>query len=458
MRGFSFLIVASAGLLPLLPETASATVDTTIRHVLSLQSGGTTDTPGPPAPPERTFTFGDGYLIVRDSDQTLLFDGRARLLIWTDATHATRLETPLPIRPLALLGEVSTLRYLEEPPLRLRIAASTETRRIAGHECRRYLLTAGADDSPNGSLWVATDLGNEGARMAALAGQWWRLRFPLAPDEDVAAFEEFPGPVLEGEWTESAGGRTVALRTVCAGVQAASPPAGRPVGGSALSPKSRMTYRELLEGRLGPPQAARTAEENTVLTVLRRFQDGFRGRDSSTLEAWIAELMAPDVLVLGTDGAWPGSWEWRGGHQAAREMFERDWRRWGGLKIFEDEMYLSVDGDAAWAAAFATVVRAGSDEDASRRRAAARLREYAQSDWPSRRILYEAIADAAQVLVQYERDDEFVTPLRAEFGLVRRAGVWRLKMVHFSHPATGFRPFRLLHAPPDLVRLPGGLP
>jgi hypothetical protein len=218
-----------------------------------------------------------------------------------------------------------------------------------------------------------------------------------------------------------------------------------------------MTFEELLDRRLGPRPAARSEDEKAVLSVLRRFQAGYCHRDLSTLEAWIKELMTPDVFVLGTDGAWPGSWEWRGGHRAALEMFERDWRRWGNLKIFEDEMHLSVDGDAAWAVAFAIVVRAAGDEDASRRRAAARLRNYADSDWTSRRILYEALADAAQVLVQYERDDEFVTPLRAEFGMVRRDGAWRLKMIHFSHPASGFRPFRLLHAPPDLVRLPEGL-
>lgn len=451
MKTASFITVLS-GICLFLPGAASASGETTIRQIVTLRTGETTNMSGPPSGSERVFTFGDGCLAVKDGDQTLRFDEKAGRLTWTDETHGSRLEVPLPINPQSLLGDVSALRYLEQSPLRLSLERGTEVRRIAGHDCRNYLLTAGPNGMSKGVLWAAADMGAEGARMAALAGSWWRLQFPLAPDGDAAAFEKLSGPVFEYERTESAGGTTIVSRAVCAGVERESSSSGRPAGETGFSPKSRMTYQELLSGRLGPSPAARTEEEKAVLSLLRKFQDGYRSRDLTILDAWIEDLMAPDVFVLGTDGAWPESWEWRGGHPAAREMFERDWRRWGSLKIFEDEMHLSVDGEAAWAAAFATVVRDGSDADASRRRASARLREYAESDWPSLRVLYEAMADAAQVLVQYERDDRFVTPLRVEFGLVKKDGNWKMKMIHFSHPASGFRSFRLLNAPEELVR------
>lgn len=446
----SFLLLLLGGA-PLPPET-------TLRQTVIVQGSDAGPSAAPSPGQERVFAFGAGHLTVRDGDQTLRFDEGAGLLRWTDGTHGTRLETSLPLRPQALLGEVSTLRYLEQPPLRLQLAEGPQTRRIAGHQCREFLLTTGPKASPGGRLWVAIDLGAEGGRMAVQAAPWWRLRFPLAPDEDAVAFGSLPGPVLEYELTGSGGGRTDATRAVCAGLERGRPSSEPPVDGQALVPKARLTYQELLAGRLGPAPPARTEDEEGVLAVIRRFQDGYRRRDPALLDPWIAGLMAPDVFVVGTDGAWPGSWEWRGGHPAAREMFERDWRRWGSLRIFEDEMHLAVEGDAAWVVAFATVVREGGDEDASRRRAVARLGEYAESDWPSRRVLYEAMADAAQVLVQYERDARFVTPLRAEFGLVRRGGAWKIKMVHLSHPASGFRSFRLLNAPPDLVRVPGDRP
>jgi ketosteroid isomerase-like protein len=442
----------------LFPGAAPVRADTTIRHVVTVQWSDAAGTPEPASRSERTFTFGDGYATVEDGDQTLRVDGSRGILRWTDETHRTRLETPLPLRPAAILGDVSALRYLEQPPLSLRVAAGTETRLIAGHACRVHLLTAGTSPSPMGSLWVATDLGEQGARMAELAASWWRLQFPLAREEDLAAFASLPGPVLEYERTESHGGRTAVTKAVCAGVERGPSSVQRRVEEAAVFPKQRITYGELLDGRLGPRPVPRTDDENAVLGVLRKFQEGYRNRDVATLEAWIDELMTPDVFVLGTDGAWPESWEWRGGRDAARKMFERDWRRWGSLRIFEDEMHLAVEGDAAFAAAFATVVREGGDDEASRKRAAARLREYAERDWPSRRMLLEAIADASQVLVQYERDDRFVTPLRAEFGLVRREGAWKLKAIHFSHPASGFRSFRLLNAPDDLVGIPGGRP
>lgn len=458
MPRIAWFVAVLAGASFLSPGAASLLAETTIRHLVTVQGSDATGTPEPASRSERTFTFGDSYAIVEDGEQTLRFDGGSGVLSWIGETHRTRLETPLPLRPAALLGDVSALRFLEQPPLRLHVAAGTESRRIAGHACAVHHLTVGARASRTGSLWVATDLGEEGARMAVLAASWWRLQFPLAREEDMAAFASLPGPVLEYERTESHGGRTAVTKAVCTGVERGPSPVQRRIGEVTFSPKHRMTYRELLDGKLGPRPAARTDDENAVLGVLRKFQEGYRNRDVATLEAWIAELMTPDIFVLGTDGAWPGSWEWRGGRHAAREMFERDWRRWGSLKIFEDEMHLSVEGDAAFAVAFATVVREGGDDEASRRRAAERLREYAESDWSSRRALYEAIADASQVLVQYERDGRFVTPLRAEFGLVRRDGAWKLKTIHSSHPASGFRSFRLLNAPDVLVGNPGGRP
>lgn len=458
MQRLGLLIAVSACVLPWLAGAATTPSETTIRQLVTIQFDDTTQASKPPSASERIFAYGGGFLMVRDGDQTFRFDSEAGQMSWTDETHRTRLVAPLPRHPSELLGEVSALRYLEQPLLRMRIVEGIETRRIAGHGCRVYLLARGEDASIQGRLWVATDMGDDGVRMAALAEPWWRLRFPFAHEEDIAALYKLPGPVLESEWSESAEGRMVVQRAVCAAVERGPLAPLTLEGETPSSAKDRLTYQELISVRLGPPPAARNDDERAVLAVIRRFQDGYRRRDLSTLNAWIDELMAADVIVLGTDGAWPGSWEWRSGHQAAREMFERDWRRWGSLKIFEDEIHLSVANGAAWVAAFATVVRDGGDDEASRQRAAARLRDHASRDWPSRRILYEAIADAAQVLVQYERDNRFVTPLRAEFGLIMRNGIWQLKMIHFSHPASGFRSFRLLNAPAELVRVPAGQP
>jgi hypothetical protein len=165
------------------------------------------------------------------------------------------------------------------------------------------------------------------------------------------------------------------------------------------------------------------------------------------LDSWIEEVMAEDVYIVGTDSRWPDTWEWRGGKEAAREMFARDWRRWGDVRIYDDEMYFEVEGNAAWVVAYAPVTSERSDDDRSRRRSVARISGYTEKDWTSRRILYEVIADASQVLSQYERGSEFITPMRAQFGLVKREGRWKIKMIHWSHPAYGFRSWRLPNSP-----------
>lgn len=452
------LMVSLAWIACPLPGAASGSAPTAVRQIVTVSSGRPEGEAGPSSTRERVVIFGDGFLSVREHNQTLLFDEKARRLQWTDWTHGTMLETSLPVRLSSILSDVSALRFHEQTPARFHLQALPEVRRIAGRECRGYLLTSGSDGSPEGTLWALSDLGGEGAKLAARAEPWWRLLFPLAVEEDVRALGDLPGPVLEYDLKESLGGRTRLTTVVCAGLERGRISPEPSASDRTFIPKPRVTYQELLDGRLGPGRPARSEDENGVLSAVRRFQDGYRRRDLSALEAWVEELMAPDVFILGTDGAWPDSWEWRSGLQAAAEMFDRDWRRWGSLKIFEDEMHLAVEGDAAWVAAFAIVVREGGDDDASRMRAAARLKEYAASGWSSRRILYEAMADAAQVLVQYERDSRFVTPLRVEFGLVKREGTWKFKMIHFSHPATGFRSFRLLNAPPDLLKTPGGRP
>jgi len=164
MKKTASFITILAGIYILLPGAVLGSEEATIRQLVTLRENGTMDTTKPSSGSERVFVLGDGYLIVRDADQTLRFDETAGLLRWTDATHGTRLEAPLPVNPQSLLGEVSALRHCEQPWLRLRLTEGTAVRRTVGRNISDEVLKelCGIDH-----VGIGTDFGGSGENAPA---------------------------------------------------------------------------------------------------------------------------------------------------------------------------------------------------------------------------------------------------------------------------------------------------
>jgi SnoaL-like domain len=95
-----------------------------------------------------------------------------------------------------------------------------------------------------------------------------------------------------------------------------------------------------------------------VLTLLRRFQDGYRARDVGALDDFM-QLFADGAEVVGTSGVIPGGEEWCLGRDQIRELVRRDWEAWGDILFDVDRATMHVCEGTAWAAVPGVVSRTG---------------------------------------------------------------------------------------------------
>lgn len=389
----------------------------------------------------------DGALLYESPENKLriLVHGGSRQVTIVDDHHKTYLTTALPFDPASVLTPVSALRFRSGAKRSGTVERTDETRSIAGYPCRLYVVRAAAQNPMEIRAWMTTGIAHSIEGYAAYVGEIRKLLFPYFSEDLLADWLGIPGvPVTMESLTHDRDSMT-RTRYELVETALAELPALEVERDGEYARKPEITHAELLSQVLGPPQREYSEDELAVLRVVEEFAAGYRERDLEALDGWIEQLLTEDVFVLGTDAAFPDSWEWRRGKEAAREMFERDWSRWGNVEIFSDEISVSVHGDAAWVTAFATVTRHGDDAERSRQRSLGRIERYSMNgEWSPRRALYEILADATSVLVQYERDSKFVWPMRTQFGLRRDGKKWLIGTIHFSHPARGFRAWRLV--------------
>lgn len=393
----------------------------------------------------------DDYLVLLSKGRMIVIKNAAKEILIVDTDNQTYLKTAVPYDPMNVLTEVSALRFLEDEKAKGTLKQGGSARQISGSSCPEYTLTLETRYPQKITLWAAAEFALTGEMKNNLK-QFRTIEHYNCGDEILNALSDLNGLVLEYETIVQRRGETRVSKAVCLEFSEREIPRELLAVGGTFTLKEKLTYTDLTNAALGQKPKPYNSEELAVLRVIERFRDGYRRRDVDYVDEWVKELFAEDAFILGTDAPWPDTWEWRGGHTAAREMFARDWSRWGNVKIFDDEIFVNVDGDAAWVAAFAVVSQHRDDDDRSRQRSLARIGDYVKEEgWTSRRAAYEIIADASSVLVQYERGFNFAAPMRTEFGLIKRGGKWLLKMVHFSHPARGFRSFRLFNAKPGLL-------
>ncbi|NHJ04796.1 MAG: hypothetical protein EAX90_08230 [Candidatus Heimdallarchaeota archaeon] len=206
---------------------------------------------------------------------------------------------------------------------------------------------------------------------------------------------------------------------------------------------------KLISENLKQIETERSTEEKQILRKLQYFQEGYLLRDITRVENWVKELMDEEVQIIGTNSVFPGEFEWRSGYKAAYELFENDWKNWGSVKFYLENAEISIDNETAWVMIFATVTRDTTKEknrtfEASKLRSLSRIKEICDKNLPSSRALYEIINDASSVLVQYERSEIFVWPIRITLGFLKKKNNWLIKQIHFSWPGRGFQAVRFL--------------
>ena len=397
------------------------------------------------------FYFDAHSLVFISKEKRIVIKSDAKEILIIDEKNKTYLTTSIPYEPLNILTDVSSLRFLEDKKIKGILEKNETGRHISGFNCSEYSLSLDTRYPQLIKLWTTTDI-NVTEQMQNSLKYFWMVKHYNCDDTVITGLSNMNGFVLEYDITEKHRNETHITKAVCVEFSEKEIPQEVLTITAEYHLKDKITYNDLVNETLGEESRTYNSEELAVLNIIDKFREGYQRRDVEYVDEWVEELFAKDAFVLGTDAPWPDTWEWRGGHEAAKEMFARDWRRWGNVKIFNDETFVNVDGDAAWIVAFAVVNMYRDDDDRSRQRSLSRIDEYIkEKSWTSRRAIYEIIADASSVLAQYERGFNFVTPMRTEFGLVKRDGKWLLKMVHFSHPARGFRSFRLLHSDPNLL-------
>lgn len=171
-----------------------------------------------------------------------------------------------------------------------------------------------------------------------------------------------------------------------------------------------------------------------IKAVLQRFQAGYTARRVEALDAFMADLFAPDddLLVIGT-----GSDEWCRGHAAVRALLESDWRYWGDVRLSVDEAEVGTEGAAAWVAVPGTVTMTMDPETVNRNHLEA-IRRTLEAEIGARDKLLEIIRGAGNTLFESERGPTYIWPFRFTGVLVRQDGRWLFRQIQFSFPTTRF--------------------
>jgi hypothetical protein len=147
---------------------------------------------------------------------------------------------------------------------------------------------------------------------------------------------------------------------------------------TVFEPKQGLWQKAAAWGQ-APPRV-RTA----VITQLRAFQDGYTGRNTRQVGAFMDRLFSRhNAVVLGTLPR-----EVYVGYDRAAEVIRTDWESWGDCQFRIEDAQVSAVGDVAW---FATV---GS--------------------------------------VRFDLSRFLVLPLRLSGVMVNESGAWRLRQLQFQ--------------------------
>lgn len=407
--------------------------------------------------------IGEKALALIIEDGKYIVDNENRCMILLNTKHKTYLKLPLPLDLKAHLNDYALLRYqhywmrfsVYDVPTSGSVKETGECRTILGKECTAFKkITVGKDElsrfESTSTVWATTDVPFDLAaydELNACLQSFLEYNNSTEFNDELKKIKGFP--LLEE--TETARGQ-IKTKTTYEVVEWGSKKV--PVGMFSLPgdyfQKNAVSYDELITGRIGAAPKELSREKKGVYSVLEKLQRGFIERDTSIVEEWVDDLFTDDVYCIGTDAPFPNMWEWRRGRKAAIEIFRADWLYWGDVKLYLETADISVEGNAGWAAVFATNTRRpgtkGYRDAETIRQAIVRVinDKINRDEWSTRRRLYEVIHDASWALVEYERTTEFIYPMQRTFGFIKRDGKWKIKQWHWQNPSEGIPLLKLI--------------
>jgi len=172
-----------------------------------------------------------------------------------------------------------------------------------------------------------------------------------------------------------------------------------------------------------------------VRAVLQRFQDGYRGRDVTQLDKFMA-LFAPDddIELIGVGAAKRAANEWFIGPEAIRDIIEGDWTYWGNVELDVPGAQIHVRGDVAWLSTTGAVVQTQAFDKA--------LPQYLQqmktllehADFDPDTQLIEATHFGMRRLRERLKAVGHAWPFTFVAVLIKSDGAWRFHTIHWSMP------------------------
>ncbi|SFV34301.1 nuclear transport factor 2 family protein [Thermoflavifilum thermophilum] len=164
--------------------------------------------------------------------------------------------------------------------------------------------------------------------------------------------------------------------------------------------------------------------------VFKRFQYGYTKRDTSFVDAFVNDLCAKDIQILGT-----GEDELLQGMNAAKNFFKNDWLYWFDLKLDTSTLKVTTIGDVTLFLMNGTASMTFPDKEKAYDFAYKRLQQLVNTEKTSGAKLLSYSSEAANLIQQIESGGlEIKYSIRLSGAIVRQDNRWLFKQLVFSFP------------------------
>jgi hypothetical protein len=358
----------------------------------------------------------------------------------------------LPLDLLERLNEVAKLQFKNIVRDKGEITKTNRLKKINNWECKELLITTDDINSTIVNKWVTYDVPFNLENYYKMMYIFRRFQFFNFNDVFYEQLDKIDGfPICE-EIVQMIRGQELCITKNVKDIKEKDPPSDFINIPKGYTLKEKITYQELLTQELTLLREY-SLEQKQIIQFLHNHHDWYLNRNIDRLDEWITQNFTEDVYLIGTVGTFPGEFEWRKGIQAAKEIYANDYYNKWNLRLFIEEANIDIDfdGQFAWVVVFGLVTRRATDHEsrsseASRRRSLARIKAYTETEWDTKRTLYEIIHDASMILVQYKRGETFLWPVRCTFNLKKVNNEWKINQLHYSWPGYGFPAVRLLES------------
>lgn len=180
--------------------------------------------------------------------------------------------------------------------------------------------------------------------------------------------------------------------------------------------------------------------KNEIKSVIFKFEAGYKERDLNQVDSFMNELFCKDEDTL-VFGAAP--YEEFIGYKQVRKLIEKDWQYWGELSLDVDGSIINIGQDMACATIRGNVKMQINEEQLCGR-SLYDIGEMIGSQFSYKEKLLMICDNVSKVLLELERGNTHVWPIRITAVLVKRNEKWLFKQMHFSHPTIAYPGDRLI--------------